>query len=122
MRLDDRSLRNHPGPGTGIATMTKILLASLIAFASAPALAQPPVAVATVKTADLDLSTADGQRALDLRLTHAVRDVCGEASDADVAGKNAVRRCRVETLASLAGERDERVAQASSRPIAVAAR
>lgn len=104
------------------ATMTKIFIASLLAFASAPAFAQPPVAVATVETADLDLSTAAGRRALDLRLTHAVRDVCGQASDADVAGKNDVRRCRVETLAGLAGERDERIAQASSRPIAVAAR
>lgn len=122
MRLDDRSLRNQPGPGTGIATMTKIFIASLIAFASAPAVAQPPVAVATVETFDLDLSTAAGQRALDLRLTHAVRDVCGEASDADVAGKNAVRRCRAETMAGLAGARDERIAKASSRPIAVAAR
>ena len=108
---------------TGNAIMTKIFLAGLLALVSTPAYAQQgPVAIVTVETADLDLSTAAGQRALDLRLTHAVRDVCGEASDADVAGKNEVRRCRAETLANLASERDQRIAEAPSRPIAVAAR
>jgi UrcA family protein len=63
-----------------------------------------------------------GQRALDHRLTQAVKDVCGIAYDVDLAGQNDVRRCRVETLASLSAERDQRIAVASGSPIKVAAR
>lgn len=102
--------------------MTKIFIATLLAFTAAPAIAEPVTAVSTVQTADLDLSTAKGQRALDLRLGQAVKDVCGTASDADIAGKNEVRRCRSETLARVASERDQRIARASSQPIEVAAR
>jgi len=102
--------------------MTKIFLATLLAFTAAPALAEPVLATSTVQTADLDLSSAKGQRALDLRLTQAVKEVCGAASDVDIAGKNDVRRCRVETLARLSSERDQRIARASGEPIEVAAR
>jgi UrcA family protein len=103
--------------------MTKIFLASLLAFSATPALAQPPVTVTSiVQTADLDLSTAKGQRALDHRLSQAVKEVCGTASDVDIAGKNDVRSCRVETLARLSAERDQRIAHASGEPIEVAAR
>jgi UrcA family protein len=103
--------------------MTKIFLATLLAFTAAPALAEPPVSVSTtVQTADLDLSSAAGQRSLNHRLVVAAKEVCGTASDVDIEGKNDVRRCRVETLASLAAERDQRIAAASAQPIQVAAR
>lgn len=102
--------------------MTRILLATLLAFTATPALAEPVTASSTVQTADLDLSSAKGQQALDRRLALAVKEVCGTASDADIAGKNDVRRCRSETLANLAGERDQRIARASGDPIEVAAR
>ena len=103
--------------------MTKILIATLLAFTATPAFAEAPVQVhSTVQTADLDLSTAKGQRALDLRLNQAVKEVCGAASDADIEGKNDVRRCRAETLAQLASERDQRIARATGEPIEVAAR
>ena len=102
--------------------MTKFFLATLLAFTATPALAEPVIATSTVQTADLDLSTSKGQRALDLRLNQAVKDVCGEASNVDIAGKNEVRRCRVETLAKASSERDQRVARASGEPIEVAAR
>lgn len=103
--------------------MTKIFLATLLAFTATPALAEPPViATATVQTADLDLSSQAGRQALDHRLNVAVKDVCGTASDFDLAGKNDVRRCRVETLAGLSAERDQRIAAASRNPIEVAAR
>lgn len=103
--------------------MTKILLATLLAFTATPALAEPPViAISTVQTSDLDLSSPAGQRALDRRLAQAAKEVCGTASDVDVKGKNEVRRCRAETLAGLAAERDQRIAAASDRPIQVAAR
>lgn len=103
--------------------MTKIFLATLVAFTATPALAQPPaLSTAKVQVADLDLSSAQGQRALDRRLTRAVIEVCGAASDADLAGKNEVRRCRADTLAKLSDERNDRIAAASSQPIEVAAR
>lgn len=103
--------------------MTKTIIAMLLAFTATPALAEAPViATTTVQTADLDLKTAKGQQALDHRLEQAVKEVCGKASDVDVAGKNGVRRCRSETLAGLSAERDLRIARASGDPIEVAAR
>jgi len=103
--------------------MTKLFIATLLAFAATPALAEPPAAVSsTVQIADLDLSSKAGQRALDRRLSLAAKEVCGVASDADLAGQNEVRRCRQETLARIADERDQRVAAASDRPIEVASR
>jgi UrcA family protein len=103
--------------------MTKIFFATLLALSATPALAEQPVTSSSiVQTADLDLSTAKGQRALDLRLGQAAKEVCGTASDVDIAGKNDVRRCRVETLANLSAERDQHIARASGEPIEVAAR
>lgn len=111
------------GPAIRGCDMTRIFIATLLAFTATPALAEPPViATSTVQTADLDLSTAKGQKLLDRRLSQAAKEVCGTASDADVAGKNDVRHCRVETLAKAASERDQRIAAASSQPIEIAAR
>ena len=74
--------------------MTKIFLATLLAFTATPALAEPPALVtSTVQTADLDLSSSGGQRALDRRLALAAKDVCGTASNVDPAGQNDVRKC-----------------------------
>ncbi len=103
--------------------MTKIFIATLLAFTATPVLAEPPVlATAKVEVADLDLRTLAGQRALDRRISHAVIEVCGTASDADVEGKNDVRRCRSETLARLADDRNERIAAVTNQPIEIAAR
>jgi UrcA family protein len=84
-----------------IALVSALLTAGLIQ--AAPAFAQDQVpgqaVVSLVHTADIDVSTADGRRQLDRRLSIAAREVCGTASDADLAGKNDVRACRAETLA-----------------------
>ena len=78
-------------------------LITTAAIKAAPALAQESAPAETnislVRTADLDLGSEAGRRQLDQRLARAARDVCGTASDADVEGKNAVRKCRRETLA-----------------------
>lgn len=66
---------------------------------AAPALAEPDQAISIVRTADLDLSSNSGRKALDHRLVVAAKDVCGTASDVDLAGKNAVRQCRTDALA-----------------------
>jgi UrcA family protein len=77
---------------------------------AAPALAESPASpinVSLVRTADLDLGSSAGQRKLDQRLAHAVREVCGTASDADIEGKNDVRQCRDETFAKAKSQRSE---------------
>jgi len=103
--------------------MTKYLPALLIALLPTPAMAEPPApATSIVRTADLDLASQAGQRALDRRLSLAISDVCGKASDADLAGQNEVRRCRVATREQVASQVDQRIAAASPLPIRVAAR
>jgi UrcA family protein len=80
-----------------------IILGSALAtgavIKAAPALAEPNQAVSIVRTADLDLSTDAGRKALDHRLVTAAFEVCGTASDVDLAGKNLVRQCRFSVLA-----------------------
>ena len=91
---------------------------------AAPALAEPTggdVATSYVQTADLDLRSAAGRRQLDQRLSHAARDVCGTASNADLEGKNAVRSCVDGVLAKARGEGEQLVASANRGVIAVTA-
>jgi UrcA family protein len=99
-------------------------LITTAAIKAAPAIAQEPAAAETnisrVQTADLDLGNQAGQRKLEQRLARAARDVCGVASDVDVVGKNAVRKCRDETLAK-AREQGETLAAARGGVIAVTA-
>ena len=76
---------------------------------AAPALAEAPANntnISVVRTADLDLRSSEGQRRLDRRLAQAASEVCGAASDIDVAGKNDVRKCRDDTLAKARGQRE----------------
>ncbi len=90
----------------------------LSAFAATPALAQTsPSAVnrVVVSTADLDLSERSGQRALDRRIAIAIVQACGETSNIDPAGKNDIRRCRADTSAQVAANRDRLVELASQR-------
>jgi UrcA family protein len=106
----------------------RIVIASALITAAVikggPAAAEPgsnpDVSVSVVRTADLDLSTASGKRALDQRLVQAAHEVCGTASDADLAGKNAVRACRSSVLAEARSKGDQ-LANAGA-PITVAAR
>ena len=102
-------------------------LATGVAIKAAPALsATPPAtadrAVSIVRTVDLDLSTRSGQRSLDRRLVTAAGEVCGEASDADLKGKNDVRQCRTEVLSAARAKANAIVAGVTTdRKIVVAA-
>lgn len=101
---------------------TSLLLATLVAT---PAFAEPAPASerVIVRTADLDLGTASGQRLLDRRLALAVVDACGAASRSDLAGSNAVRLCRYETRARLSTDRQRLIGLTSRlKSIATAAR
>ncbi|HMI41211.1 MAG TPA: UrcA family protein [Sphingomicrobium sp.] len=105
-------------------TLSSLILA-LSALSATPSLAQSPTAESriVVRTADLDLSGASGQRALDHRIAIAVIEACGETSNVDPAGKNAIRACRVATSASVAANRDRLVELASrGEDIVLAAR
>ena len=74
-------------------------LATGAVIKAAPALAEPIQTISVVRTADLDLSTYTGRKALDHRLVTATFEVCGTASDVDLAGQNLVRQCRSDVLA-----------------------
>ena len=108
--------------------MRNITIFALAAIASATTItptvaqaAEPAAVTSIVHTADLDLSSNAGQRALDRRIFRAASDVCGTASEADLAGKNAVRRCRVDTVAQAKAQREQLLAAAKpARPIVVA--
>jgi UrcA family protein len=107
----------------------KIIAISALATAAlikgVPALAEAGSAqnVSIVQTGDLDLSTSAGRSALDHRLVIAAREVCGTASDVDLAGKNQVRGCRSDVLAQARARSAAVVAsRASEGSILVAAR
>lgn len=103
-----------------------IALGSFLATAAllkgAPALAGPMQSqhVSVVRTADLDLSSEPGRRALDHRLVIAAAEVCGAASDADLAGKNLVRHCRKDALAQARARSEVLTARGGEATIVVA--
>ena len=88
-----------------------------------PALAEPAPAqnVSIVRTADLDLSTSAGRSTLDQRLVVAANEVCGTASDADLAGKNDVRRCRHNALAEARAKTGTLIAGRSAQRVILVA-
>ena len=99
--------------------MNRIIM--LAALAAAPCLvpaqaeAQNPTpadGARIVRYSDLDLSRKGDVATLDRRIRSAVAAACGPVSDAHPAGKNDVRRCRAETTARLASQRNRAVADA----------
>lgn len=100
-----------------------IALALIAATGAAPAFAEPLTVTSIVKTADLDLSSARGQHELDRRIVRAANEVCGEASNVDLDGKNAVRQCRADTIAAATSKREVLLASAAAGlPIVIASR
>lgn len=102
----------------------KIIAASALVtgvlLKAAPLLAEPALQnVSVVHTADLDLSTAAGRNALDHRLVVAAYDVCGTASDADLAGTNDARACRANVLAKARAQGEQLASRGA--PVLVAA-
>jgi UrcA family protein len=100
------------------ALITTAAIKAAPAFAQQPGGTQPNIS--RVQTADLDLKSGAGQHKLELRLARAAREVCGTASDADVVGKNDVRKCRADTLAKARGQ-SETLAAGRGDVIAVTA-
>ncbi len=67
---------------------------------------------ASVSYAGLDLSTAEGQRALDGRIERAVREVCVAHGVRDLAARQRQTACEIETRAAVSVVRDQLVANA----------
>jgi UrcA family protein len=107
--------------------MTKPLRHALLlaALMGTPVFAEPVQTPhrSVVRTADLDLRSAFGQRLLDRRLAAAVTEACGAASRSDLVGSNSVRQCREETRAGLSTERQRLITLATApAPVVTAAR
>jgi UrcA family protein len=102
-----------------IALTAFLITAGLIKGAPTMAETAPAQNVSIVHTFDLDLSTTAGREALEHRLVLAAYDVCGTASDVDLAGKNKVRACRADILARARSESEQLASRGS--PIFVAA-
>ena len=92
------------------------LFAALLFAASAahPVPAALPV-TATIDVAGLDFGNPADVKTFDARARIAVKQVCGEASPADLAGQNQVDACRSNTRAALNVQRDNRIAAAASQ-------
>lgn len=95
--------------------MFKIIFISLM-LASVPVMAsaEPVSENRTVKVADLDLAAPSGKVQLDQRIVEA----CGEASNVDLAGRNAVRACRADARAKAHEAQQFRLARRSPAPVA----
>lgn len=107
----------------------KIVFVSALATAAlikgVPALAEPAgeVAVSVVRTADIDLSSREGQRRLEQRLVIAAHAVCDTASAVDLKATNDEADCRKQVIASAkvraqeiaAGTRDDRSIRIAAR-------
>ena len=87
-----------------------VLAASLSA---APALAQTDAPTRIViSPAGLDLATAEGRAALDLRVLHAARTACGTPSSADARGRSKTEACVEDVRLAAAAQRDTMIAAA----------
>ena len=95
-------------------------LATAAVIKAAPLLAEPAPSqnVSIVHTADLDLSSKAGREALDHRLVTAAYEVCGTASDVDLAGKNKVRACRSDVLAKARSDGEQLASRGVSITVA----
>ena len=99
-----------------IASMTTIaaaIIAASLAAVPSPAFAQSGGQTRIVVShVDLDLGTAEGRAALDLRVLHAARTACGTPSPADPRGRADADQCVAEARAAAAVQREAAVAVA----------
>ena len=95
--------------------MVKSLALLALILAAAPAAAEP--SAATVRTADLDLSTPAGIARLDRRIERAIDLLCGTAFPTDLDAQAEIGRCRAETMKSVSSRRAMLVARAGGSPV-----
>ncbi len=102
--------------------MKTLALAAVVAASlfSATAFAQTNQAPAAasrivISPAGLDLTTAEGRAALDLRIVHAARTACGTPSSADALGRSKAAACVADVRLAAAAQRDTMIASAGGR-------
>jgi UrcA family protein len=99
--------------------MKTILFAAVAAasLSAAPALAQnnAPTRI-EISSAGLDLGTAEGRAALDLRIVHAARTACGTPSPADALGRTKAAACLADVRIAAAAQRETLIAAARPQP------
>jgi UrcA family protein len=81
--------------------MIKRTIAAMIgtALIAAPAFAQNVESLTvSIKTADLDLASAQGRARLDRRVRQAAGQICGADEPRSIAMREAFTRCRAEVL------------------------
>lgn len=107
-----------------IKSLSIALAAAAGLLIASPALAEPAeqLNVATVHTADIDLSTDAGRRALDQRLTTAAHELCDTASAVDLKALNAERDCRAAVVAAARAKASSIIAENRGGTIVVAVR
>lgn len=98
-------------------------LVTSLAIKAAPAFAEPAgddTATSVVRTADLDLSSERGRRALDRRLVVAAHAVCDDPSAVDLKAANAEWQCRDQVLAAARSRAGVIAARNDGEPIRIA--
>ena len=91
------------------AAVVAASLFSATAFAQPAPVSQTRIVVSPV---GLDLATAEGRAALDLRILHAARTACGTPSPADARGPSKVAACVADLRLAAAAQRDTMIASA----------
>lgn len=82
-------------------TATKTATAALMIALLSPIPAMAETVSVPVRYSDLDLSSVDGQRALDRRIAFASRTICGSAElEREIARKARVKKCVAEVRKS----------------------
>ena len=93
-----------------LAAIVAASLTSAAAFAQTAAPAGETRIV--ISPAGLDLTTAEGRAALDLRVVHAARNACGTPSPADARGRTKSEACVEDVRLAVAARRDTMIAAA----------
>ena len=99
--------------------MKTIVLAAVAAasLSAAPAFAQDSAPTRIeISSAGLDLTTAEGRAALDLRVVHAARTACGTPSPADALGRSKAASCTPPAPPAAPPRRPMRAVRSSSQP------
>jgi UrcA family protein len=68
-----------------------------------------------ISPAGLDLTTAQGRAALDLRVLHAARTACGTPSPADAQGQSKLAACVADVRLAANAQRDTLIASAQQQ-------
>jgi UrcA family protein len=102
--------------------MHRLLLLAAALAAATPGAATPAERLVRVAHADLDLATDAGVAALDRRIRAAANRLCEAGAARSVIEQRAGMRCRMDAIATAAGQRSRAIAAARGEPLKLAGR